>query len=54
MNNLIEIKESTVGQEIVQTVNARELHAFFEITSKFADWIKIVLKNVTFEKISIL
>ncbi|WP_144754973.1 antA/AntB antirepressor family protein [Bartonella saheliensis] len=40
MNTLIEITEQTVGQETVQTVNARDLHAFLEITSKFADWIK--------------
>ncbi len=39
MNTLIPISEQTVGQEIVQTVNARELHAFLEVGKKFADWI---------------
>lgn len=24
----------------IETVNARELHDFLEVTSKFADWIK--------------
>ncbi len=28
-----------VNQEIVQVVNARELHAFLEVGKKFADWI---------------
>ncbi|AQX20213.1 antA/AntB antirepressor family protein [Bartonella sp. WD16.2] len=50
MNNLIEIKESTVGQETVQTVSARELHAFLEITSKFADWIKNRIKECNFRE----
>lgn len=36
---LIKILKQTVGQEIIQTVNARELHAFLEIGKKFADWI---------------
>ncbi len=40
MNTLIEIKEMVIDREAVQTVNARDLHEFLEITSKFADWIK--------------
>ncbi|EJF75520.1 hypothetical protein MCO_01804 [Bartonella sp. DB5-6] len=39
MNTLIPISEQTVGQETVQTVNARELHSFLEVGKKFADWI---------------
>ncbi|AQX19897.1 antA/AntB antirepressor family protein [Bartonella sp. WD16.2] len=39
MNTLITISEQVIDQETVQTVNARELHAFLEVTSKFADWI---------------
>ncbi|GAA5102161.1 antA/AntB antirepressor family protein [Bartonella acomydis] len=50
MNTLIEITEQTVGQETVQTVNARELHAFLEITSKFADWIKNRIKECNFQE----
>ncbi|WP_375645170.1 antA/AntB antirepressor family protein [Bartonella sp. MR100HLJHH] len=40
MNTLIPISEQTVGQEIVQTVNARELHAFLEAKRDFSNWIK--------------
>ncbi|MCL6230163.1 antA/AntB antirepressor family protein [Bartonella bilalgolemii] len=48
MNTLIKITEQTIDQETVQTVNARELHAFLEITSKFADWIKNRIKECKF------
>ncbi len=33
MNALIEIKEQIIEQDTVQTINARELHAFLEIKS---------------------
>ncbi|WP_375635122.1 MULTISPECIES: antA/AntB antirepressor family protein [unclassified Bartonella] len=50
MNNLIEISEQVIDQETVQTVNARDLHAFLEITSKFADWIKNRIKECNFRE----
>ncbi|ACS50693.1 anti-repressor protein [Bartonella grahamii as4aup] len=40
MNTLIPISEQTAGQEIVQTVNARNLHAFLEAKRDFSNWIK--------------
>lgn len=40
MNTLIEIKEQTIDQELVQTVNARDLHAFLEAKRDFSNWIK--------------
>ncbi|OLL41303.1 antA/AntB antirepressor family protein [Bartonella henselae] len=48
MNTLIKIKERIIDQETVQTVNARDLHAFLGITSKFADWIKNRIKECKF------
>lgn len=39
-SNLITISESTLGEGSVQTVNARELHAFLEVKSEFRNWIK--------------
>ncbi|EJF82557.1 phage antirepressor Ant [Candidatus Bartonella washoeensis] len=50
MNTLIPILEQTIDQETVQTVNARELHTFLEITSKFADWIKNRIKECNFRE----
>ncbi|WP_375683399.1 antA/AntB antirepressor family protein, partial [Bartonella sp. AP3QHHD] len=40
MNTPIEIKEQIIDQEIVQTVNARDLHAFLEAKRDFSNWIK--------------
>ncbi|ATP11971.1 hypothetical protein BHOIPH791_14150 [Bartonella henselae] len=45
---LIKISEQVIDQETVQTVNARDLHAFLGITSKFADWIKNRIKECKF------
>ncbi|KJU86769.1 anti-repressor protein [Candidatus Magnetobacterium bavaricum] len=38
--DLIPVSESIVGDKKIQTVDARVLHTFLEVTSKFADWIK--------------
>jgi anti-repressor protein len=40
MNELIKINQSSINDEAVQTVNARDLHEFLEVGKKFADWIK--------------
>lgn len=39
-NELIPLSTSAIGGQQIQTVNARELHAFLEVKSKYADWIK--------------
>nr|WP_330167481.1 antA/AntB antirepressor family protein [Bartonella grahamii] len=39
MNNLIEIREQVIDQEVIETVNACELHTFFGIGKCFATWI---------------
>ncbi|WP_208524349.1 phage antirepressor KilAC domain-containing protein [Paraburkholderia tuberum] len=33
----------TIGDEHVQTVNARDLHSFLEVSKDFSDWIKVQL-----------
>ncbi len=38
-SNLIAISEQRIDNENVQTVNARELHAFLEVGKMFANWI---------------
>lgn len=40
MNELIAISETTIGGEVVHTVNARELWAFIGSGQEFATWIK--------------
>lgn len=37
MTNLPKIQANS---QLIQAVNARELHAYLQINSKFADWIK--------------
>lgn len=40
MNTLPEIRPSSIGGEPVQTIDARDLHAFLEVSKDFSDWIK--------------
>ena len=40
MNELISLTQSAINNEMVQTVNARELHAFLESKQDFSTWIK--------------
>ena len=40
MNDIIQVSSRTIGNESVQTVSARELHAFLEVGKDFTTWIK--------------
>ena len=40
MTQLIPLHSQTIDGNAVETVNAKELHKFLEVRSKFADWIK--------------
>jgi anti-repressor protein len=46
--NLIPVFESTINSEVVQTVNARELHAFLESKQDFSTWIKARINQYEF------
>lgn len=45
MNQLIPIKDSNINGEVVQTVNARELHGYLGIRKDFSDWIKVQIER---------
>ncbi|GAA5094868.1 phage antirepressor KilAC domain-containing protein [Bartonella acomydis] len=47
---LIDINQTEINDELVQTVNARELHAFLEIKSEFRNWIKNRIKECNFRE----
>lgn len=49
MNQLIEIRKESIDGEIVQTVDARDLHAFLEVGSAFKDWIARRIADYGFE-----
>ncbi len=40
MKELIKIENQKIGDGFVQTVNARDLHAFLEVKKDFSNWIK--------------
>lgn len=49
MNNaLIKTTQTTIGNETIQTVNARELHEFLGVGKYFANWIKDRIKKYDF------
>ncbi|WP_412057141.1 antA/AntB antirepressor family protein [Bartonella sp. DGB2] len=50
MNNLITINETAIGQDTVQTVDARELHAFLESKQDFSTWIKNRIEQYEFQE----
>lgn len=48
--SLVAISKSVIGDDEVNSVNARELHAFLESKQKFADWIDAKVINNPFFK----
>ncbi|OLL51053.1 antA/AntB antirepressor family protein [Bartonella henselae] len=47
---LIKISEQVIDQETVQTVNARDLHAFLEVKTSFKDWIIRRIQDCKFKE----
>ena len=45
MNELIKIDTRKIGEETINAVNARELHAFLEVGKDFSDWIKAQIER---------
>lgn len=48
MNTLIQINVHNINQELIQTVNARELHSLLKSKQQFADWIKKRISKYNF------
>ena len=46
--NLINIEQTSIGGDLIKTVNARELHDFLESKQEFANWIKNRIKQYDF------
>jgi anti-repressor protein len=45
MNELISISSSTIDGQSVNTVNARDLHAFLESKQDFSSWVKVQIER---------
>ena len=50
MKDIIAITQSQIDSDQVDTVNARDLHAFLKVKSRFADWIKNRIRDFGFEE----
>ena len=48
MNELISLTQSAINGELQQTVNARELHEFLEVSTAFKDWVSRRIKDYDF------
>lgn len=48
MNQLIAIGNGCIGESIIKTVNARELHSFLGVKSEYRHWIKNRISNFDF------
>ncbi|SPP31539.1 hypothetical protein ARAF_0672 [Arsenophonus endosymbiont of Aleurodicus floccissimus] len=48
MSNLINIETKNINGGLIQTVNARDLHAFLEIGKDFSNWIKDRIRQYGF------
>ena len=48
MNELIPLHSQTINTNAIETVNARELHAFLGVNTKFSDWIKSRINEYDF------
>lgn len=45
MNELVKIQSEQINGELVQTVNARDLHEFLGVGKDFSNWIKAQIKR---------
>lgn len=49
MNDLIKIEKTQIGAEVLNSVNAREIHEYLEIKTPFSMWIKRAIDKYDFE-----
>lgn len=57
MNELIKLNNTTIGEQEVNTVSARDLHKFLGVTERFSSWrnphteeLQVSIKTVMYQK----
>lgn len=50
MKDLIKVTDTTINNEVVQAVSARELHQFLESKQDFSDWVKSRIDTYDFQE----
>ena len=50
MTNLIPITKNEIGNTELNSVNAREIHNYLKVNTKFADWIKRAITKYDFKE----
>lgn len=50
MNELIPLHSQTINANAIETVNARELHAFLDVKTKYYDWITKRIQDYGFRE----
>lgn len=59
MNEIIKISNFEIGNEVINSVNAREIHEYLEVKTRFNDWINRAItkydfkENIDYSKMSI-
>lgn len=50
MNDLIKITKSNIGAETINSVNAREIHSYLEVKTRFDMWINRAISKYDFKE----
>ena len=50
MTNIIKITKNEIGNAELNSVNARDIHNYLQVNSKFADWIKRAIVKYDFKE----
>ena len=50
MNSLIQITKNTIGDAEINSVNAREIHSYLEVKTRFNDWINRAIVKYDFKE----
>lgn len=50
MNEIIKISNFEIGNEVINSVNARDIHSYLEVKTRFNDWINRAIQKYDFKE----